>query len=178
MVKTVTLFPGGAGVKVQVFLCFVVVVVAIDLAATTMVGWDAPRRTRIWLIGEKTLDANRYATKKTVAQGMLDVALLTANASQLKYVLEVGEKHPYYTVMLALIVTSLVLQVLVGVLFMIIGAMDINDPEQQTAANILNNIILIFVFVISTDNIIISSFGIDSMKINPPGAFISGNKTE
>lgn len=128
--------------------------------------------------GEKTLDANRYATKKTVAQGMLDVALLTANASQLKYVLEVGEKHPYYTVMLALIVTSLVLQVLVGVLFMIIGAMDINDPEQQTAANILNNIILIFVFVISTDNIIISSFGIDSMKINPPGAFISGNKTE
>ena len=35
------------------------------------------------------LDANRYATKKTIAQGMLDVALLTANASQLKYILQV-----------------------------------------------------------------------------------------
>ena len=35
------------------------------------------------------LDANRYATKKTIAQGMLDVALLTANASQLKYVMQV-----------------------------------------------------------------------------------------
>merc|ERR1711997_19102 len=39
----------------------------------------------------KALDANRYATKKTIAQGMLDVALLTANASQLKYVLQLGE---------------------------------------------------------------------------------------
>ncbi|KAK8736225.1 hypothetical protein OTU49_004880 [Cherax quadricarinatus] len=115
--------------------------------------------------GGKTLDPNRYATKKTVAQGMLDVALLTANASQLKYVLEVGEQHPYYAVMLGLIITSLVLQVLVGVLFMIIGGMDINDPEQQTAANILNNIILIFVFIISVDNVIISSFGIDSVNI-------------
>ncbi|KZS09722.1 Ninjurin C-like protein [Daphnia magna] len=36
----------------------------------------------------KTLDAKKYATKKTIAQGMLDIALLTANASQLKYVLQ------------------------------------------------------------------------------------------
>ena len=57
------------------------------------------------------LDANRYATKKTIAQGMLDVALLTANASQLKYVLQLGDKHPFYVLMLTLIVTSIVLQV-------------------------------------------------------------------
>merc|ERR1712241_1227382 len=64
----------------------------------------------------KALDANRYATKKTIAQGMLDVALLTANASQLKYVLQVGEKHEFYTLMLGLIITSIVLQVIIGVL--------------------------------------------------------------
>ena len=57
------------------------------------------------------LDANRYATKKTIAQGMLDVALLTAKASQLKYVLQLGDKHPFYVLMLSLIVTSIVLQV-------------------------------------------------------------------
>ena len=58
------------------------------------------------------MDANRYATKKTIAQGMLDVALLTANASQLKYVLQVGEEaHPFYYLMLTLIITSIVLQV-------------------------------------------------------------------
>ena len=35
------------------------------------------------------LNTNRYATKKTIAQGMLDIALLSTNASQLKYVLQV-----------------------------------------------------------------------------------------
>ncbi|XP_050695445.1 ninjurin-2-like isoform X1 [Eriocheir sinensis] len=126
----------------------------------------------------KGLDANQYATKKTVAQGMLDVALLTANASQLKYVLSVGEEHEFYTVMLVLIISSLVLQVVVGVLFMIIGMMNINDPEQQSAANILNNIIVIFVFIISVLNVVLSSFGIENMNINPPGVPIIRNTTK
>lgn len=59
----------------------------------------------------KGMDANRYATKKTIAQGMLDIALLTANASQLKYILQVGEQHQFYKLMLILISLSIVLQV-------------------------------------------------------------------
>lgn len=59
----------------------------------------------------KSMDANRYATKKTIAQGMLDIALLTANASQLKYILQVGEKHEFYGLMLTLISISIILQV-------------------------------------------------------------------
>lgn len=43
--------------------------------------------------------------------GMLDIALLTANASQLKYILQVGEKHEFYSLMLGLITTSIILQV-------------------------------------------------------------------
>merc|ERR1712115_243794 len=62
------------------------------------------------LIMAAKLDANRYATKKTIAQGMLDIALLTANASQLRYVLQVGESHEFYMAMLVLIITSIVLQ--------------------------------------------------------------------
>lgn len=57
------------------------------------------------------MDANRYATKKTIAQGMLDIALLTANASQLKYILQVGHKHEFYSLMLTLISVSIVMQV-------------------------------------------------------------------
>lgn len=57
------------------------------------------------------MDANRYATKKTIAQGMLDIALLTANASQLKYILQVGERHEFYTLMLTLISISIIMQV-------------------------------------------------------------------
>lgn len=64
------------------------------------------------MLQRRKLDANRYATKKTIAQGMLDVALLTANASQLKYVLQVGEnEHPFYHLMLSLIIISMILQV-------------------------------------------------------------------
>lgn len=57
------------------------------------------------------MDANRYATKKTIAQGMLDIALLTANASQLKYILQVGQKHEFYTLMLIMISVSIIMQV-------------------------------------------------------------------
>merc|ERR1719232_1193372 len=57
------------------------------------------------------LNTNRYATKKTIAQGMLDIALLSSNASQLKYILSVGEEHEYYMPMLVLIISSIVLQV-------------------------------------------------------------------
>ncbi|XP_050352308.1 ninjurin-1 isoform X1 [Nymphalis io] len=109
----------------------------------------------------KGLDANRYATKKTVAQGMLDIALLTSNASQLKYVLQVGSKHEFYMLLVVLISISIVLQLLVGLLFVVIGGLDLNDDSDQPAAIVLNDIIVIFIFVISVINIVISAFGIE-----------------
>ncbi|TRY75409.1 hypothetical protein TCAL_01610 [Tigriopus californicus] len=166
----------------------------------------------------KRLDANRYATKKTLAQGMLDIALLTANASQLKYVLQVGEeKHPFFYLLLVLIISSIVLQVLtaivlliigpigiegtdeqkakrleflnhlamgmsfgsmfldtvkmasVGVLFLIIGGLNINKEPNQKRANILNDVIVVLIFLITLDNVVISGFGIrhTDMNVNP-----------
>ncbi|EDW24942.1 GL24423 [Drosophila persimilis] len=141
----------------------------------------------------KAMDANRYATKKTIAQGMLDIALLTANASQLKYILQVGEQHQFYKLMLILISLSIVMQILsgvlslslsllrdcrlhqpefhqsanvinhllVGILFVAIGGLNINRQKDQTAAVILNDIILVVIFVISVLNVIISGFGIE-----------------
>ncbi|XP_054747561.1 ninjurin-A isoform X1 [Anastrepha obliqua] len=109
----------------------------------------------------KAMDANRYATKKTIAQGMLDIALLTANASQLKYVLQVGEQHQFYKLMLVMISLSIILQLLVGILFVIIGSLNINHQNDQKAAIIINDIILVVIFVISVINVIISGFGIE-----------------
>ncbi|EAT45325.1 AAEL003398-PA, partial [Aedes aegypti] len=142
----------------------------------------------------KSMDANRYATKKTIAQGMLDIALLTANASQLKYILQVGEKHEFYTLMLTLISISIILQVtmgvlnlslsllrdcrlhlpeyhlsanvinyilVVGILFVVIGSLNINRKNEQTAAIVLNDVIVVLIFIISLMNVIISGFGIE-----------------
>ena len=37
------------------------------------------------------MNANQYATKKTIAHGMLDIALLTANAWQLSFFVQVNK---------------------------------------------------------------------------------------
>ncbi|KAF5894407.1 ninjurin-2-like isoform X2, partial [Clarias magur] len=65
------------------------------------------------------LNLNRYATKKTVAESMLDVALLMANASQLKSVLEQGPGFKYYRPVIVLISVSLLFQMLAGVFFIL-----------------------------------------------------------
>ncbi|RXG60267.1 Ninjurin-1 [Armadillidium vulgare] len=62
--------------------------------------------------GRRPLDVNLYATKKTVAQGMMDLALLTANANQLRYVLESNNIGPYYYFSVVLISLSIILQIL------------------------------------------------------------------
>lgn len=54
---------------------------------------------------------NAYAAKKTIAQGMMDVALIMANANQMRFVLEYCSTSGTYTFVLALIIASLVLQV-------------------------------------------------------------------
>lgn len=50
---------------------------------------------------------------------------------------------------------------IVGIFFVIIGSLNINRKKDQTAAIILNDIILIMIFIISIDNILISGFGIE-----------------
>jgi len=116
-------------------------------------------------LGDK-LNVNRYATKKTVSQGMLDIALLTSNATQLKYVLEVGDQYEHYAAALGLIITSIVLQALVGILFLVVGGLNINDEKYHRAADIINNVATVIIFIITFINIVISAFGIQSSTAN------------
>lgn len=72
---------------------------------------DPPRPSDDGAATARTLNMNGYASKKSLAQGMLDLALLAANAAQLKFVLSMGESHQFYTLLIVLIVASLCLQV-------------------------------------------------------------------
>lgn len=67
-------------------------------------------------------DVNVYQHKKTFAQGMMDLALFSANANQLRYVLESFSGHPYYYPSIVLISFSLIMQVsdLVFIFFKVI----------------------------------------------------------
>jgi hypothetical protein len=89
---------------------------------------------------------------------------------------QVGAEHEFYSAMLVLIIISIIIQVilllqvsllyllsiqvLLGILFLIVGGLDINDQEHQKTADILNNTTIVFVFIITIINVIISGFGI------------------
>ncbi|XP_052368657.1 ninjurin-2 [Oncorhynchus keta] len=110
---------------------------------------------------------NHYATKKTVAGSMLDVALLMANAAQLKAVLEQGPDFRYYVTVLVLIGSSLLFQVLAGVLFVAMARKDLNNVANQRKLDIMNNVATGLVFITAIINIFITAFGVQKTGLYP-----------
>ncbi|CAG9563826.1 unnamed protein product [Danaus chrysippus] len=124
----------------------------------TMKNQDAP--TEI-LEEVKGLDANRYATKKTVAQGMLDIALLTSNASQLKYVLQVGPRHEFYMLLVVLISISIVLQVAMGLVLLSLNLLRdclFHKPQHRNSALNINYATTGTAFIVTVLNVLVSAF--------------------
>ncbi|XP_056320245.1 ninjurin-1-like [Danio aesculapii] len=103
---------------------------------------------------------NHYANKKSAAESMLDVALLMANASQLKAVLEQGPQFSLYTSLITLISLSLCLQVLVGILLIFIVKWNVNDEQKHLRLNLLENITTGCIFIIVVINVFITAFGV------------------
>ncbi|XP_048029495.1 ninjurin-1 [Megalobrama amblycephala] len=106
------------------------------------------------------LNMNHYANKKSAAESMLDVALLMANASQLKTVLELGPNFSFYIPIISLISISLILQIIVGILLIFIVKWNLNDSSKHFILNLLENIVTALVFVIVVVNVFITAFGV------------------
>ncbi|XP_034548482.1 ninjurin-1 [Notolabrus celidotus] len=111
------------------------------------------------------LNMNHYANKKSAAESMLDVALLMANASQLKAVMEQGPDFTFYVPLITLISISLILQILVGVLLIFIVKWNLNDESMHYRLNILENMTTAFVFIIVVVNVFITAFGVQRPNI-------------
>ncbi|XP_062560868.1 ninjurin-2-like [Armigeres subalbatus] len=127
--------------------------------ASNQVNVKSSRETVSETTSLYTLDINNYATRKTFVQGMLDLALLTANAAQLKYLLSVGEAHPFYTLLLVMVVTSISLQALQAIIIIALGTLfNINKLEEQRKSDIINNLLICVSVVSVVINIIISAF--------------------
>ncbi|XP_015247901.1 PREDICTED: ninjurin-2 isoform X3 [Cyprinodon variegatus] len=105
------------------------------------------------------VNMNLYATKKTAAEGMLDIALFLANITHMKTVIEQGAGYRYYAAVLTLISFSLALQIIAGVLIIIIGRRDLNNSTLQRRLDYLNNVTTIIVFITTVLNCFISTFG-------------------
>ncbi|GIY12047.1 ninjurin-1 [Caerostris darwini] len=107
----------------------------------------------------KPLDNNMYSTKKTVAQGMMDLALLTANASQLKLLLKYNqEKSAIFFIHVSCICISVALQIVVGVMLILNSRYDINRPSHHSRADIINNLTVVGIFLITVVNVMAASF--------------------
>lgn len=52
-------------------------------------------------------------------------------------------------------------QLIVGILFVVIGSLNINHKHEQMAAIVINDIIVVLIFIISLMNVIISAFGME-----------------
>uniref|UniRef100_A0A3Q2QL25 Ninjurin-1-like n=1 Tax=Fundulus heteroclitus TaxID=8078 RepID=A0A3Q2QL25_FUNHE len=113
------------------------------------------------------LDMNHYATKKSAAQSMLDVALLMANSSQLKTILYVGPGYRFYIPLIVLLGLSITLQVVVGLLlvFLAIAHYDLNDTRKHAKLERMNNAATVFVFFTVLINIFITALGFQSHSV-------------
>jgi hypothetical protein len=111
-----------------------------------------------------TIDVSLYSTKKNIAHGMLELSLLCANCSQLKYLLYYYERDEnqtydyYFIVMLACIALSIGLQVVIGILLLLNIKHNINVQRFQKVADTYSNVILIVSFLITVINIFLSVF--------------------
>ncbi|KAM4570237.1 ninjurin-2-like isoform 2-T2 [Odontesthes bonariensis] len=105
------------------------------------------------------LNMNLYATKKTAAEGMLDIALFLANITHMKTVIEQGAGYRYYAAVLTLISLSLALQIVAGVLIIIIARRDLNVVSNQKRLDYLNNVTTGVIFVTTVVNFFASFFG-------------------
>lgn len=108
----------------------------------------------------RPINVNHYANKKSVAESMLDVALLMANASQLKAVVDQGPSFSFFLPMVVLISISLVLQICVGVLLIFLVRYDLNNPAKHAKLDFLNNLATGLVFLIVVVNVFITAFGV------------------
>uniref|UniRef100_A0A3P8UX76 Ninjurin 1 n=1 Tax=Cynoglossus semilaevis TaxID=244447 RepID=A0A3P8UX76_CYNSE len=107
----------------------------------------------------RPININHYATKKSAAQSMLDVALLMANSSQLKTVLYVGPQYRFYIPLIVLLSLSITLQVAVGLLLVFIVKYDLNDVRKHKKLDRMNNVATVFVFFTVLINIFITALG-------------------
>ncbi|KAL1516938.1 hypothetical protein ABEB36_000767 [Hypothenemus hampei] len=98
------------------------------------------------------------AGKKTAAQGLMDIALLTSNANQLRYILEFNRKSHTFHITMTLIIISLTLQVAVAMLIIFKGRYYFKGKSKSVNAKRVKNYVLFCVFLVTVVNIFVASF--------------------
>ncbi|XP_037721295.1 ninjurin-1 [Drosophila subpulchrella] len=98
---------------------------------------------------------NSYAANKNVAEGLMDIALLSANANQLRFLITYNDKASTYVYSMIMVILSLVLQLLVGIMLIFKRRLKRfkNRSYERT-----NDLLVMGVFMITVVNILLAAF--------------------
>lgn len=89
----------------------------------------------------------------------MDLALLSANTNQLRYILDSRSDNAYFSVSLSLIISSLVLQIVVGLMLVWNSSYNVQRRSGFASADRINNLSIFGVFLITLINVFVSTFG-------------------
>lgn len=105
--------------------------------------------------------ADMYGNMKLLSQSMLDMALLLSNVSELVQVLKIGEQQEFYIAATALLSTSIILQVLVGIALLLTATSSENTnsitDKKHKEVGLMNRLVMVGVFLITVINVFISA---------------------
>lgn len=105
----------------------------------------------------------------------MDIALITANANQLRYIIEFNSASKTFVLNIILITISLLLQIAVGVSLIFKGRLDLKGESKNKRANQINNYVVMGVFLVTIINVFIASFTITSHSEKWNKLFIKTN---
>lgn len=100
----------------------------------------------------------------------MDVALITANANQLRYIIEFNSNSKTYHFVFAMIMISILLQLIVGISLIWIGKRGYHDHiedhhAQHPYTDLCNKFVLVAVFFITVINVFIATFPINGHNV-------------
>lgn len=101
-----------------------------------------------------------YKRKKSVATGLLDLALLSANANQIRHVLNLGVRDFYYIISLFLLTSCLILQILVALVLIAKASHNSLSKDQNIKTKLarLNDFSMVGILLITILSVVSSAF--------------------
>lgn len=106
-----------------------------------------------------------YSRKRIVAEGLLDLGLLMANATQLKTLISVGNVQKYYWPILGATSLSIVIQIIIAVMLLVLGTVEKGSNSSQRAIR-LHHATVVLILIVTVINIFITAFWINVQPDN------------
>ncbi|EDW79391.1 uncharacterized protein Dwil_GK20451 [Drosophila willistoni] len=100
-------------------------------------------------------DDQNYAANKNTAEGLMDIALLSANANQLRFLITYTHDASTFYFSLTLVVMSLVLQLIVGTM-LIFKRRQLRNRSRHCART--NEFLVMGIFMITVINVLLAAF--------------------